>query len=56
LSPTTSSITATASSVTAAAEDLEAVAAATDGQTVVIEEVVADMGYQCAVKGRQRSR
>src|ERR1700676_3213703 len=31
--------------VTAAAEELEAVAVATDGQTAVIEEVVADKGY-----------
>ena len=31
--------------VTAAAEDLEAVAAATDGETAVIDEVVADKGY-----------
>jgi transposase len=37
--------TTIAETVTAAAEDLEAVAAATDGQTVVIEEVVADKGY-----------
>jgi len=31
--------------VTAAAEDLEAVAAVTDGETAVIEEVVTDKGY-----------
>jgi transposase len=31
--------------VTAAAEELEAVAAATDGQTAVIDEVVTDKGY-----------
>lgn len=31
--------------VTTAAEELEAVAAATDGETAVIEEVVADKGY-----------
>jgi hypothetical protein len=37
--------TTTADTVTAAAEDLEAVAAATDDHTVVIEEVVADKGY-----------
>ena len=37
--------TTIAETVTAAAEDLEAVAAATDGQTAVIEEVVADKGY-----------
>jgi hypothetical protein len=34
-----------AETVTAAAEELEAVAAATDGQTAVIDEVVADKGY-----------
>jgi transposase len=34
-----------ADTVTAAAEELEAVAAATDGQTAVIDEVVADKGY-----------
>jgi transposase len=34
-----------AETVTAAAEDLEAVAAATDGATAVIDEVVADKGY-----------
>ena len=37
--------TTIAETVTAAAEDLEAVAAATDGQTAVIDEVVADKGY-----------
>jgi transposase len=37
--------TTIAETVTAAAEDLEAVAVATDGQTAVIEEVVADKGY-----------
>ena len=37
--------TTIAETVTAAAEELEAVAAATDGQTAVIEEVVADKGY-----------
>ena len=37
--------TTIAETVTAAAEHLEAVAAATDGQTAVIEEVVADKGY-----------
>ena len=37
--------TTIAETVTAAAEDLEAVAAATDGETAVIEEVVADKGY-----------
>ena len=31
--------------VTAAAEELEAVAAATDGETAVVDEVVADKGY-----------
>src|SRR5215204_3801841 len=36
--------TTIAETVTTAAEDLEAVAAATDGQTVAIEEVVADKG------------
>ena len=34
-----------ADTVTDAAEDLEAVAAATDGETAVIDEVVADKGY-----------
>ena len=34
-----------ADTVTTAAEELEAVAAATDGETAVIEEVVADKGY-----------
>ena len=34
-----------ADTVTAAAEDLEAVAAVTDGETAVIDEVVADKGY-----------
>jgi transposase len=37
--------TTIAETVTAAAEDLEAVAVATDGETAVIEEVVADKGY-----------
>jgi transposase len=37
--------TTIAETVTAAAEDLEAVSVATDGQTAVIEEVVADKGY-----------
>ncbi len=37
--------TTIAETVTAAAEDLDAVAAATDGETVVIDEVVADKGY-----------
>jgi transposase len=37
--------TTIAETVTAAAEELEAVAVATGGQTVVIEEVVADKGY-----------
>ena len=37
--------TTIAETVTAAAEELEAVAAATDGQTAVIDEVVADKGY-----------
>jgi transposase len=37
--------TTIADTVTAAAEDLEAVAAATDGETAVIDEVVADKGY-----------
>jgi len=37
--------TTVAETITAAAEDLEAVAATTDGQTRVIEEVVADKGY-----------
>jgi transposase len=37
--------TTIADTVTAAAEDLEAVAAVTDGETVVIEEVVTDKGY-----------
>lgn len=37
--------TTIADTVTAAAEDLEAVAAVTDGETAVIEEVVADKGY-----------
>jgi transposase len=37
--------TTIAETVTAAAEDLEAVAAATDGATAVIDEVVADKGY-----------
>src|SRR6195256_3588834 len=37
--------TTIAETITAAAEDLDAVAAATDGQTTVIEEVVADKGY-----------
>ena len=36
--------TTTADTVTAAAEDLEAVAAVTDGETAVIDEVVADKG------------
>ena len=31
--------------MTAAAEELEAVAVVTDGQTAVIDEVVADKGY-----------
>jgi transposase len=37
--------TTIADTVTTAAEELEAVAAATDGETAVIEEVVADKGY-----------
>ena len=37
--------TTIAETVTAAAEELEAVAAATDGETAVIDEVVADKGY-----------
>jgi transposase len=37
--------TTIAETVTAAAEDLEAVAAATEGHTAVIDEVVADKGY-----------
>jgi transposase len=37
--------TTLADTVTAAAEELEAVAAATDGGTAVIDEVVADKGY-----------
>jgi transposase len=37
--------TTIAETVTTAAEELEAVAAATDGATAVIEEVVADKGY-----------
>ena len=37
--------TTIAETVTAAAEELEAVAAATDGDTAVIDEVVADKGY-----------
>ena len=37
--------TTIADTVTAAAEELEAVAVATDGQTAVIDEVVADKGY-----------
>ena len=37
--------TTIAETVTAAAEELEAVAVATDGQTAVIDEVVADKGY-----------
>ena len=37
--------TTIAETVTAAAEDLEAVAAATNGQTAVIDEVVTDKGY-----------
>jgi transposase len=37
--------TTIAETVTAAAEELEAVVVATDGQTAVIEEVVADKGY-----------
>jgi transposase len=37
--------TTIAETVTTAAEELEAVAAATDGQTAVIDEVVADKGY-----------
>jgi transposase len=37
--------TTIAETVTAAAEDLEAVAAVTDGQTAVIDEVVGDKGY-----------
>jgi transposase len=37
--------TTIAETVTAAAEELEAVAVATGGQTVVIDEVVADKGY-----------
>ena len=37
--------TTIAETITAAAEDLEAVAAATDGETRVLEEVVADKGY-----------
>ena len=43
--------TTLAETVTTAAEELEAVAATTDGETAVIDEVVADKGYQCAVKG-----
>jgi len=37
--------TTIADTVTAAAEDLEAVAAVTDGETAVIEEIVTDKGY-----------
>jgi transposase len=37
--------TTIAETVTTAAEELEAVAAATDGETAVIDEVVADKGY-----------
>ena len=37
--------TTIADTITAAAEDLEAVAAVTDGETAVIDEVVADKGY-----------
>ena len=37
--------TTIADTVTAAAEDLDAVAAVTDGETAVIDEVVADKGY-----------
>ena len=37
--------TTIAETVTAAAEELEAVAVATDGETAVIDEVVADKGY-----------
>jgi transposase len=37
--------TTMADTVTAAAEDLKAVAAVTDGETAVIDEVVADKGY-----------
>jgi transposase len=37
--------TTIADTVTAAAEELEAVAAATDGDTAVIDEIVADKGY-----------
>ena len=37
--------TTIADTVTAAAEELEAVAAVTDGETAVIDEVVADKGY-----------
>ncbi len=37
--------TTIAETVTTAAEDLEAVAAATDGETAVIDEVIADKGY-----------
>jgi transposase len=37
--------TTIADTVTAAAEDLEAVAAVTDGETAVIDEVVTDKGY-----------
>ena len=37
--------TTIAETVTVAAEELEAVATATDGHTVVIDEVVADKGY-----------
>ena len=37
--------TTIADTVTAAAEDLEAVAAVTDGETAVIDEVVANKGY-----------
>ena len=37
--------TTIADTVTAAAEDLEAVAAVTDGETAVIDELVADKGY-----------
>src|SRR5215210_7216960 len=37
--------TTIAETITAAAEELDAVAAATDGETTVLEEVVADKGY-----------
>ena len=37
--------TTLADTVTAAAEELEAVAAATDGETAVVDELVADKGY-----------